>query len=93
VIDGREEVELGYRLIRSRWGKGLATEAAIATVHYAFEVLKLPRLISIIEPENHRSIRVAEKCGLVSRKEAKFHGISVKIYAIEAHEYHDQFVS
>jgi ribosomal-protein-alanine N-acetyltransferase len=86
-IDGREEVELSYRLARSHWGKGLATEAAMATVHYAFEVLQLPRLISLIDAENRGSIRVAEHCGLTYRKETEFQGVSVKLYAIEAHKY------
>ncbi len=87
TIDGREEVELSYRLARSIWGKGLATEAANATVQYAFGTLKLPRLISIIEAENHGAIRVAEKCGLTYTKDAEFHGITLKIYAIENQEY------
>jgi RimJ/RimL family protein N-acetyltransferase len=91
IIDGREMVELGYRLARTHWGKGLATEAAAATVRHAFEVLNLPRLISIIEPENRGSIRVAEKCGLTYHNATEFHGISVTIYAIEAHDYHRQF--
>jgi RimJ/RimL family protein N-acetyltransferase len=90
TIDGREEVELSYRLARSHWGKGLATEAARATVHYAFEVLKLPRLISLIDAENHGSVRVAEHCGLTYRHETEFHGVPVSIYAIEAHEYQHQ---
>lgn len=87
TIDGREEVELSYRLARSLWGKGLATEAANATVQYAFGTLKLPHLISIIEAENHGSIRVAEKCGLAYTKDMEFHGIPLKIYAIKNHEY------
>jgi RimJ/RimL family protein N-acetyltransferase len=52
TIDDSEEVELGYRTARSFWGKGLATEAARSALHYAFCMLKLPRIISIIEAEN-----------------------------------------
>ena len=37
TIDGIEEVELGYRLARSCWGRGLATEAAKAAMQYSFE--------------------------------------------------------
>jgi RimJ/RimL family protein N-acetyltransferase len=63
-IDGIADYELGYRLIRSAWGNGYATEAAIAVRDYAFTVLNLTRLVALIEPINKRSIRVAEKLGM-----------------------------
>jgi RimJ/RimL family protein N-acetyltransferase len=53
--------ELGWRLARHAWGRGLATEAAIAVRDDAFAVLGLPELISIIHPDNVRSRRVAAK--------------------------------
>ncbi len=86
-IDGQEEVELGYRIARLLWGKGLATEAARAALHYALSTLKLSHIISIIEAENIGSIKVAEKCGLTYHKDAEFHGIPVKVYAITAQDY------
>lgn len=58
-------VEIGWRLARSAWGRGLATEAALATRDYATEVAGLRELISIIHPQNRRSQRVAEKLGMV----------------------------
>ncbi len=87
VIDGKEEIELGFRVARSQWSKGLATEAAKATVHHAFTTLKLPRLISIIEAENLKSIRVAEKCGLTYTRDTTYHNIPVRIYNIEVQKY------
>ncbi|MEM7563239.1 MAG: GNAT family N-acetyltransferase [Pseudomonadota bacterium] len=68
-IDGANEIEVGYRLIRSAWGRGFATEAAIAIRDYAFSDLNLPRLIALIEPVNSRSIRVAEKLGMAYEKD------------------------
>ncbi|MDO8212839.1 GNAT family N-acetyltransferase [Conexibacter sp. CPCC 206217] len=59
-----EQPELGWRLARSAWGRGLATEAATAARDDAFERLRLPQLISIIHPENERSQRVATKLGM-----------------------------
>jgi RimJ/RimL family protein N-acetyltransferase len=56
--------ELGWRLARSAWGAGLATEAAIATRDEAFSRHNLAELISIIDPDNSRSRRVAEKVGM-----------------------------
>ncbi len=46
--------ELGWRLAREAWGKGLATEAATAARDDALHRLALPSLISIIHPQNTR---------------------------------------
>lgn len=73
-IDGIAEYELGFRLIRSAWGKGYATEAAIAVRDYAFTVLNLTRLVALIEPVNKRSIRVAEKLGMKYEKDVLLPG-------------------
>ena len=56
--------ELGWRLARDSWGRGLATEAAVAVREDAFERLGLDELISIIHPDNAASKRVATKVGL-----------------------------
>lgn len=63
-VNGTSEVELGYRLARSAWGKGYATEVATAVRDHAFATLRISRLISIIDPSNTASIRVAEKIGM-----------------------------
>lgn len=57
-------VEIGWRLARAHWGKGLATEGARAVVHYAFETLRLNEVIAITVPANARSRRVMEKIGM-----------------------------
>lgn len=57
-------VEIGWRLARAAWGRGLATEAALAVREHAFATLGLPELIAVIHPENARSRRVAEKLGM-----------------------------
>ena len=63
-VHGIAEVEICYRLHPDYWGHGLATESATLVRDFGFSVLKFPRLISVIEPENIRSIRVAEKLGM-----------------------------
>ena len=45
-------------------GAGLATEGARASLRHAFDELELEAVISIIDPDNERSIRVAEKLGM-----------------------------
>jgi RimJ/RimL family protein N-acetyltransferase len=56
--------ELGWRLARLAWGRGLATEAATAVRDSALGALGLAELISIIHPDNVRSQRVATKLGM-----------------------------
>lgn len=63
-IDGRPEVEVAYLLDKAYWGRGLATEAAQAIVTYAFATLPVDRLISMFDPENDASRRVAAKAGM-----------------------------
>ena len=58
------ERELGYTFERSSWGNGYASEAARCVFDYACDALKLRRVVSIIHPENLRSLRVAQKLGL-----------------------------
>jgi RimJ/RimL family protein N-acetyltransferase len=53
--------EIGWRLAREAWGRGLATEAALAARDDATSRAGLAELISIIHPGNRRSRRVAEK--------------------------------
>lgn len=57
------ECELGYTFQRSSWGQGYASEAAQCVFDYARDVLRLPRVISLIHPENVRSLRVAQRLG------------------------------
>ncbi len=57
-------VEVGWRLARPAWGRGLATEGARAALDHAFTTLQLKSVISVIDPGNERSVRVAEKLGM-----------------------------
>lgn len=63
-VNGQPEIEIGYRLARSAWGRGYATESARAVRDYASATLGIKRLIAIIDPSNVPSIRVAEKIGM-----------------------------
>jgi ribosomal-protein-alanine N-acetyltransferase len=73
-VNGQPEVEIGYRLARSAWGRGYATEAARAVRGYAFHTLGLKRLIAMIDPSNVASIRVAEKIGMHYENDVMFEG-------------------
>lgn len=60
---GDEELELGWFLTKEGEGQGFAREAAKAALHWAFQERKLATLVSYIDPENQRSIRLAEALG------------------------------
>jgi RimJ/RimL family protein N-acetyltransferase len=82
--EGWPDREIGWALARQAWGKGYATEAARRAMDYAFTVLRWPRAISLIHPDNTRSAAVAVRLG--SRKQAEpflFRGFSLDIYAQE----------
>jgi len=57
-------VEIGWRLSHPFWGKGYATEGALASLKYGFEALLLPEIVSYTPVQNMRSRRVMEKIGL-----------------------------
>jgi [ribosomal protein S5]-alanine N-acetyltransferase len=59
-----DHYDLGYRLIKEYWGKGYASEAAIACVNYAFEQLRLDAVYATAHPDNLASQKVLEKTGL-----------------------------
>lgn len=82
LVDDVPSVELVYRLARKYWGQGLATEAAKAIKEYAFNTLEIRQLISIIEPENLASGKVAIRVGMSRAKSTKFHEFNVDIYYV-----------
>ena len=57
-------VEIGWRLQKSAWGQGLASEAATACLDYGFQTLGLEEIVSFTALQNKRSIRVMEKIGM-----------------------------
>ena len=73
-INGRPEIELGYRLIKQAWGKGYTTEAGTAVRDYAFTDLGIKRLVSLIDPGNSASIAVARKLGMVYEADVLLEG-------------------
>jgi [ribosomal protein S5]-alanine N-acetyltransferase len=77
-------VELGYDLRSGHWNRGLATEAATAVRDYAFESLRIPRLVSLIRVGNTASGRVAEKVGMRLQEQSERHGIAYWIFAMDA---------
>lgn len=57
--------DLGYRFLRSAWGKGFATESARAAMLYGFDVLGIEELFASADPGNVASLHVLDKLGFV----------------------------
>jgi RimJ/RimL family protein N-acetyltransferase len=83
-VEGRREVEIGYLFLRKLWGRGLATESAAACRDHAINKLGYTRLVSLIDPANTASRRVAEKIGMTLEKEIEKWGKPVCVYSLNA---------
>ena len=59
-------VEIGWRLARSAWGHGYATEAALAALQYGFGVMGRPEIVAVTMARNLRSRAVMQRIGMTS---------------------------
>ncbi len=81
------ELEIGYAIERTRWGKGFATESAAKILVYGFEELAADKLVAVARPENTASRRVMEKLGMKFVKTGKFYNQMLVQYAINREEF------
>lgn len=81
-VDGVMEMEIGYLFVRRVWGKGYATEAALACKNYGFERLKLNRMVSLPDVNNIPSTKVAERIGMQEVKTINKWGKEVYVYSV-----------
>jgi RimJ/RimL family protein N-acetyltransferase len=81
--DGWPGCELAWALARRWWGHGYATEGARAALVHAFTELNKERVISLIRPENHGSIRVAERLGESLQGRTALMGHEYLVYGID----------
>lgn len=80
TLGTREEVEVGYGFVASVWGQGFATELALESLKFGWEVLKLTSMVSFTLPTNIASRRVMEKCGLRFEGEGEWAGLPHVFY-------------
>ncbi len=81
-VDGVTEPEVGYLIHRPHWRKGFAAESAAATRDYAFGSLDLPRVISLIRPENVPSQGVARRIGMRPERRTLYAGFEHWVFAV-----------
>ena len=79
--------DVGYRLIRKYWGQGIATETAIVSLDYAFNILKVEEVFAAASCENVGSNKILQKIGL-NLIETFFHeDIECNWYKIDKNDY------
>lgn len=81
-VEGNDEIEVGYWVVKEAWGKGFGLEQARAWKDYGFNKLGLRRLISLIQHGNIGSKKVAEKNGMKHEKNIAFNGKNIALYSI-----------
>ena len=59
-----DDADIGYAFLEKHWSKGYARESAEAVLNHARETFGLGRIVAIVTPENHSSIKLLEKIGL-----------------------------
>ena len=74
------EVEIAFSLLKSHWGVGLATEASVAYLNLAFDILPIESVVATVYPQNSRCIGVLDKLSM--RKETVVFGIWPKPMAL-----------
>lgn len=86
-LENTPEIQIGYLLLKSYWGRGLGTEAASSVLKYGFEVAKIERIVAVAKPENIASRRVMEKVGLKYKKDAYYYNNDVVYYSLSREAY------
>lgn len=79
--------DLGYRIIKKYWGKGIATEAAKAALAYAFDKLNATEVFALADCKNMGSNNVLTKVGLRFVEEFDVDGVTHNWYKIEKKEF------
>ena len=77
-----DETEVGYLLGRAWWGRGIATEAARASVAFGFEHFAFQEIIGITHPDNLASQHVLRKCGMTFTAVTRYFGMDCYRFAI-----------
>lgn len=66
VDDAVDAIEIGWRLVRSAWGRGIASEAAAPVLAHGLSIAGARMIVADIDPDNVGSMRVAEKIGMTA---------------------------
>jgi RimJ/RimL family protein N-acetyltransferase len=83
-IEAEPVVEIGWSIVPDRWGEGLATEAARASLDWGFDVTGLERIVAWTLPENEASRGVMERAGLSYVRHLELKGLPQVLYELHS---------
>jgi [ribosomal protein S5]-alanine N-acetyltransferase len=78
----KKGVELGYRLSRPYWGRGLATEVARRWIEVASDFTNESSLFAFAHPDNSSSFRVMNKLGFKFSRNEEFYGVQAPLFEL-----------
>ncbi|HVF31253.1 MAG TPA: GNAT family N-acetyltransferase [Pyrinomonadaceae bacterium] len=81
-LDGTDEIEVGYTMIKEYWGRGIGTEAARAWLHHGFVNAGLERIVAVAHVDHWASRHIMEKLGMRYEKTEFHYGAECAFYAI-----------
>lgn len=77
-----KEIEIGWHLSPSVWGRGYATEAGRRVLEHAWEI-GIPRVVAVADVENEASHRVMERIGMVPRGRSRdYYDVEVVLFTL-----------
>lgn len=79
--------DLGYRLIKKYWGRGIATETAIASLKYGFNTLNLNEICAAADVNNMGSNKILQKIGMQFKETFNYDNDLHNWYAITKNEW------
>ncbi len=86
TVGGAEELEIGYWIAPQYWGMGYAKEAAASLRDYGIKQLGKKRFVSLIQPDNRASRKVAESIGMGFEKALMMGGKEVFVYSLDVRD-------
>jgi len=84
VVEGSDQVELGYAIRFDHWGKGFATEISMAALKLGFDQHHLDRIVAFTLPHNKASRGVMENCGFAYQRDIMHAGLPHVLYMLKA---------
>lgn len=79
-IDDTEDIEIIYLLDPKYWGKGYATEAGNEAIQYAFNYLRVDKLMARVRTDNSKSKKVIDKLGFEYIGNREYAGRTLSFY-------------
>ncbi len=87
INDRTRYYDLGYRFLKKYWGKGYASETAIASLNHGFAELDFKEIIGIADVAHTASNTILKKVGLIKRNEFTYDGTLHNFYSLSKAEW------